>query len=106
MPRRCGARSSRSPCACRSRAARVDPLRDHALAGVELAQDVLLHGLIVTGGLGASGATPDIRSSLIDVDELEFEQCVDEAVASLPADLADAMSNVAIVVEDEPPPGM
>jgi predicted Zn-dependent protease with MMP-like domain len=40
------------------------------------------------------------------MDELEFEQCVEEAVESLPADLANAMSNVAIVVEDEPPPGM
>ena len=37
--------------------------------------------------------------------ELDFEQEVDEALASLPPDLAKAVSNVAIVVEDEPPPG-
>jgi predicted Zn-dependent protease with MMP-like domain len=37
--------------------------------------------------------------------ELDFEQEVAEAFASLPADLAEAVSNVAIVVEDEPPPG-
>jgi len=37
--------------------------------------------------------------------ELEFEDWVQEAIDSLPADLRDAMSNVAIVVEDEPPPG-
>ena len=34
-----------------------------------------------------------------------FEQAVDAAVESLPHDLRDAMSNVAIVVEDEPPGG-
>ena len=42
---------------------------------------------------------------MVDVDEPEFERCVEEAVASLPPDLAGAMSNVAIVIEDEPPPG-
>jgi predicted Zn-dependent protease with MMP-like domain len=30
---------------------------------------------------------------------------VQEALASLPGDLGEAVSNVAIVVEDEPPPG-
>ena len=34
-----------------------------------------------------------------------FEQEVEDALASLPPDLREAMSNVAIVVEDEPPPG-
>ena len=38
--------------------------------------------------------------------EEDFEQLVEEAVASLPRDLRDFMSNVAIVVEDEPPDGM
>ena len=38
--------------------------------------------------------------------EDEFERHVEEAVASLPRDLREFMSNVAIVVEDEPPPGM
>jgi predicted Zn-dependent protease with MMP-like domain len=32
-----------------------------------------------------------------------FEQAIDEALSSLPADLRAAVSNVAIVVEDEPP---
>jgi predicted Zn-dependent protease with MMP-like domain len=37
--------------------------------------------------------------------ELDFEQCVEEAIASLPGDLREAMSNVAVVIEDEPPAG-
>ena len=36
---------------------------------------------------------------------MEFEESVEAAVESLPDDLRDAMSNVAIVVEDEPPEG-
>jgi predicted Zn-dependent protease with MMP-like domain len=39
------------------------------------------------------------------MDEAEFEQCVREALDSLPAELRDFMSNVAVVVEDEPPGG-
>jgi predicted Zn-dependent protease with MMP-like domain len=39
------------------------------------------------------------------VTETEFEDAVADALASLPPDLRDFMSNVAIVVEDEPPPG-
>ena len=38
--------------------------------------------------------------------QIDFEQCVEEAVESLPSDLRDFMSNVAIVIEDEPPPGL
>lgn len=34
-----------------------------------------------------------------------FTQTVERAVASLPAELHGAMSNVGVVVEDEPPPG-
>ena len=34
-----------------------------------------------------------------------FEEAIDEALSSLPADLRAAISNVAIVVEDEPPDG-
>jgi predicted Zn-dependent protease with MMP-like domain len=34
-----------------------------------------------------------------------FEEAIDEALSSLPADLRAAISNVAIVVEDEPPNG-
>src|SRR5438094_8187801 len=37
--------------------------------------------------------------------ELDFEQEVEDALASLPPDLSAAVSNVAVVVEDEPPPG-
>jgi predicted Zn-dependent protease with MMP-like domain len=40
------------------------------------------------------------------VDEPEFEDVVDAAIEDLPDDLRDAMSNVEVVVEDEPPPGM
>jgi predicted Zn-dependent protease with MMP-like domain len=36
---------------------------------------------------------------------VDFGQAVDAALAALPADLRDAISNVAIVVEDEPPGG-
>jgi predicted Zn-dependent protease with MMP-like domain len=35
----------------------------------------------------------------------DFETYVEEALASLPDDLRDFMSNVELVVEDEPPPG-
>jgi predicted Zn-dependent protease with MMP-like domain len=37
---------------------------------------------------------------------VDFEELVEEALESLPDGLAAAVSNVAIVVEDEPPPGM
>ena len=40
------------------------------------------------------------------MDEAEFEEAVQAAIDTLPPDLNEAMSNVAIVVEDEPPPGM
>jgi predicted Zn-dependent protease with MMP-like domain len=35
----------------------------------------------------------------------DFEQVIRETLDSLPSDLRDQMSNVEIVVEDEPPPG-
>jgi predicted Zn-dependent protease with MMP-like domain len=35
----------------------------------------------------------------------QFEEWVAEAIESLPPELRRAMSNVAVVVEDEPPPG-
>lgn len=37
--------------------------------------------------------------------ELDFEQVVLDALEALPAELRAAMSNVTVVVEDEPPPG-
>jgi predicted Zn-dependent protease with MMP-like domain len=37
---------------------------------------------------------------------LEFEGAVRDALDALPADLAEYMSNVEVVVEDEPPRGM
>jgi len=40
--------------------------------------------------------TPELRA---------FEQLVEDAVDSLPADLRGRLSNVDIVVEEEPPPG-
>jgi len=36
---------------------------------------------------------------------MDFEQSVQDALDSLPDDLRKRMSNVALVVEDEPPPG-
>ena len=36
----------------------------------------------------------------------EVELAVEDAVAALPGDLREAMSNVAIVIEDEPPDGL
>ena len=36
---------------------------------------------------------------------MEFEESVEAAIETLPDDLREAMSNVAIVVEDEPPAG-
>lgn len=36
---------------------------------------------------------------------LDFEQTVLEALDALPAELRNAMSNVTVVVEEEPPPG-
>jgi predicted Zn-dependent protease with MMP-like domain len=41
-----------------------------------------------------------------DSDTPYFDDCVEEALASLPEDLHAFMSNVAIVVEQEPPAGM
>jgi len=38
--------------------------------------------------------------------ELDFEESVEAALESLPDDLRAAMSNVDLVVEGEPPPGM
>ncbi len=38
--------------------------------------------------------------------EIDFEQSVEEALDSLPPDLREFMSNVAIVIEEETPPGM
>jgi predicted Zn-dependent protease with MMP-like domain len=38
-------------------------------------------------------------------DEVDFEQAIEDALDSLPADLREFMSNVAIVVEEEPPAG-
>jgi predicted Zn-dependent protease with MMP-like domain len=37
--------------------------------------------------------------------DTDFEECAQEALDSLPRELRDAMSNVAIVIEDEPPNG-
>src|SRR5919197_4593198 len=37
--------------------------------------------------------------------EIDFEREVEDALASLPRELREVISNVAIVVEGEPPPG-
>jgi predicted Zn-dependent protease with MMP-like domain len=38
--------------------------------------------------------------------ETDFEAWLEDAIESLPDELRRSMSNVAVVVEDEPPPGM
>ena len=38
-------------------------------------------------------------------DGVDFDRCVEQAVESLPPELRELMSNVEIVVEDEPPAG-
>ena len=38
-------------------------------------------------------------------DEFDFVQAAQEALDALPPELRGAMSNVTIVVDDEPPPG-
>jgi len=40
------------------------------------------------------------------MDRMEFEDEVAEALDTLPEDIRELMSNVAVVVEGEPPPGM
>jgi predicted Zn-dependent protease with MMP-like domain len=42
---------------------------------------------------------------VLGTDEIDFGREVEDALASLPRDLRGAVSNVAIVVEEEPPPG-
>ena len=42
---------------------------------------------------------------LAGMDEGDFERCVQDALDSLPAELRRYMSNVAVVVEEEPPGG-
>ena len=37
--------------------------------------------------------------------DVDFEECAQEALDSLPPELRESMSNVAIVIEDEPPEG-
>jgi predicted Zn-dependent protease with MMP-like domain len=39
------------------------------------------------------------------MEPVDYERCVQEALDSLPAELGAAISNVAIVIDDEPPPG-
>ena len=41
----------------------------------------------------------------IGLDEAHFDQLVSDALDALPEDIAALMSNVAVTVEDEPPPG-
>jgi predicted Zn-dependent protease with MMP-like domain len=39
-------------------------------------------------------------------EDVDFEHAVADAIAALPNDLREFMSNVELVVEDEPPPGL
>jgi predicted Zn-dependent protease with MMP-like domain len=64
------------------------------------------------GRLARRGEVPWLRSLVMTdparpaPDEVDFEQSVEDALASLPSELREFMSNVAIVIEDEPPAGM
>ena len=42
----------------------------------------------------------------MDATGLEFDDAVRDALDALPSDLRESMSNVEVVVEEEPPPGM
>ena len=42
---------------------------------------------------------------VLGTDETDFEREVEGALSSLPPELREAVSNVAVVVEEEPPPG-
>jgi predicted Zn-dependent protease with MMP-like domain len=46
-----------------------------------------------------------VESDFAQEPQRDYERWVREAVDSLPPDLRDSISNVAIVVEEEPPPG-
>ena len=59
----------------------------------------------VTGSPGTQGYACRVKDADQDAAADPFEQGIGEALASLPADLRDAISNVQIVVADEPPPG-
>ena len=47
-----------------------------------------------------------MTENLTEPEPVDFEQAVQDGLDALPAELRDAMSNVTIVVEDEPPDGM
>jgi len=51
----------------------------------------------MSGSIGAEGAEQERR--------VAFERLVGEALDGIPAELRAQMSNVAVVVEDDPPPG-
>lgn len=55
------------------------------------------------GGPALEATLARMESRVTDAD---FDAWAAEALGSLPADLARAMSNVAITIEGEPPPGM
>jgi predicted Zn-dependent protease with MMP-like domain len=40
------------------------------------------------------------------VDDVDFDSAIADALDALPPDLREAMSNVELVVEEEPPPGL
>src|SRR6185312_9751065 len=64
-----------------------------------------VHSHLQAGGRGGLGVYAlDMESGLLDSPE-RFEEYAQAALDSLPADLRAQMSNVEIVVEDEPPPG-
>jgi predicted Zn-dependent protease with MMP-like domain len=55
------------------------------------------------GGLHSFAAHPDTADETDPSARVSFERLVDEALDQLPADIRAQMSNVAVVVEDEPP---
>src|SRR6266581_6976241 len=75
---------------------------------MQLAKAASLHHFPARECVGCP-ASRYARPMSVDADqetgEIDFEREVEEAVASLPRELRDVISNVAIIVEMEPPPG-
>ena len=58
------------------------------------------------GAVGRAAALPRRQTGpVMQVSEAEFEALVAEALDSIPEELGRLMSNVAVLVQDDPPPG-
>jgi len=82
-------------------ALRAPPLRSSLYAG--LASQAYAEGPDRSTEAQAGGSPVTLASTVEEADV--FAEGIRDAVDSLPADLRDALSNVEVVVEDEPPAG-